>query len=287
MGLDRGQLQVLHELLCCLAAAFDLKGNDAASAVGQILLCRLVVFISGQSGIADRGHLRVLRQECGHRGAVLHVPRHAHMQRFKAQVEQEGVLRRLDGTEVAHQLGRGLGDEGALFPELLRVGDAVVGFVRRAKAREQVRMGHPVKLPAVYDGSADGSAVPVHVFCRGMGHDVRAPFDWPAVDRRREGVVHDQRYAVTVGRCGKLFNIQHRQRRVGDGLAEHRPRLGAEGSLQFLLGAVRGDKGRADPHLRHGHRDQVEGPTIDRGGRNDVAAALADIEQCEEISGLA
>ena len=78
------------------------------------------------------------------------------------------------------------------------------------------------------------AGVAVHVLGGGVGHDVRAPLKGTAVDRGGEGVVHNQRDAVAVGGSGKFFNIQHRQRRIGDGLAENGLGIGPEGCVQLL-----------------------------------------------------
>ena len=45
--------------------------------------------------------------------------------------------------------------------------------------------------------------------------------------------------AALEGGSGKFFNIQHRQRRIGDGLAENGLRIGTEGCVQLLRCAVR------------------------------------------------
>ena len=81
----------------------------------------------------------------------------------------------------------------------------------------------------------------------------------------------------------KFLNIQNRQCRIGDGLAEDRLRIVLECRLQLLLRAVGGDKRGRDAHLGHRDRNQVEGSAINGGRRNDVIPALADIEQRKEI----
>ena len=57
---------------------------------------------------------------------------------FEAEVQEERILRRLDGTEVTHELGSRLRDESALA-ESLRVGKAVIARIRFGKALESVR----------------------------------------------------------------------------------------------------------------------------------------------------
>ena len=61
--------------------------------------------------------------EIGDYEGVFTVAGHAHVQALQPQVQQEGVLGGLDGPEVPHQLGRGLGDEGPALAELLGIGE--------------------------------------------------------------------------------------------------------------------------------------------------------------------
>lgn len=92
-------------------------------------------------------------------------------------------------------------------------------------------MGHPVESAAVHDGTAQNRSVAVHVLGSGMGHDVRAPLERAAVDRGREGVVHDERHPMRVCGVCKLFNVQHGQGRVGDGLAKDDFGVGLESGV--------------------------------------------------------
>ena len=208
------------------------------------------------------------------------------MQALQAQVQHVGVHGGLHGAEVAHELGSSLGDESPLFAKALGVGDAVVAVVRGAQAGELFSVGHPVKLAAVHDGTAQHGTVAVHVLGGGVGDDIRAPLEGAAVDRRGEGVVHDERHAVGVGGRGKLFNVQHGEGRVCDGLAEHDLGVGPEGGVQFFLGAQRVHEGGVNAHLLHGDGDEVEGAAVDGAGRHDVVACFAEVEQREEVCGL-
>ena len=223
----------------------------------------------------------------GHRQAVLTVAGHADVEALQAHVQVEGVLGGLDGAQVPHQLGGALGDEGALLAELFGVGDAVIAVVGGGEAGELVSVGHPVEVAAVHDGAAHGHAVAVHVLGGGVGDDVGAPLDGTAVHRGGEGVVHDQRHAVAVSRGGELLNVQHRQGRVGDGLAEDSAGVGPEGGLQLFLRAVWGDEGGLDAHFGHGDGDQVEGAAVYAGGGHDVVSAVHDVEQGEKVGSLA
>ena len=52
--------------------------------------------------------------------------------------------------------------------------------------------------------------------------------------------------------AAKLLNVQHRQGRVGDGLAEHRLGVGPEGCLELLLQCSPGEtKVNSMPMLLH------------------------------------
>ena len=59
----------------------------------------------------------------------------AQVQRLEAQMQVEGVLGALLSAEVTHEVGDCLGDVGGL-PELLGVGEAVVGLIGGGEARE-------------------------------------------------------------------------------------------------------------------------------------------------------
>ena len=126
----------------------------------------------------------------------------------------------------------------------------------------------------------------VHVLGGGVGHDVGTPLEGAAVDRGGEGVVHDERHAVGVGCLRKLFNVQHGQGGVGDGLAEYDLGVGAERGVQLFLGAQRVHEGGLDAHLFHGDRDEVEGAAVDGAGCHDVVTGLAKVEQGEEVGSL-
>ena len=209
------------------------------------------------------------------------------MQALQPQVQQEGILGGLDGPEVPHQLGRGLGDEGPALAELLGIGDAVIALVGGAQAGELVRVGHPVELSAVHDAAAHGGTVAVHILGGGVGDDVAAPLKRAAVHGGGEGVVHDQGHAVGVGRLGKALDIQHGEGGVGDGLAEHGLGVGPEGGLQLLVGAVGLHEGKLDAHLLHGHGKQVIGAAVDGGGGHHMVTAVGDVEHSIEVGRLA
>ena len=246
-----------------------------------------MVGAGGQVAVVHISHLGVLLQELCHRQAVLTVALHPHMQALQAQIQQVSVGGRLHRAKVPHQLCGRLGDECALLAEPLGIGNAVVAVIRGAQTGELVCMGHPIKLAPVHDGTAQSCAMSVHVFGGGVGHDVCTPFQRTAVDRRGEGVVHDQRHTMSVGCLGKTLDVQHGQGRVGNGLAKHSLGIGAESGFQLLIGTLGAYKGHRDAHFCHGHRDEVEGSAIDAAGGHDVIPRRADIEQRKKVGCLA
>ena len=123
----------------------------------------------------------------------------------------------------------------------------------------------------------------VHVLCRRVGHNVRAPANRLAVDGRGKGVVHNQRNAVPMRRLSEFLNVQHGQRGIGNRFAEHGARVRAEGAVKLVVRRVGGDESGVNPHLLQRHGNQVERAAVDGGRRDDVAACLANIEQRHKV----
>ena len=286
VGLDGGHAQVLHEGLGGFAATLHAEAHHAAGAVGQVLLGEFVALVAFKAGVLHPRYKVVRGEEAGHGKGVLTVAGHAYVQAFEAEVQQEGVLRRLDGAEVAHELGRGLGDVRPGIAELGGVGDAVVAFVRRAEAGELVGMGHPVELAGIHDTAANACAVAVHVLGGGVDDDVRPPLEGAAVHGRGEGVVHDERHAVGMGGLGEALDIEDHEGGVGDGLAEHGLGVGAEGGFELFVGAVGRNEGEVDAHALHGDGEEVVRAAVDGGGSHDMVALAGKVEHAEEGGGL-
>ena len=226
-------------------------------------------------------------QELGNGQAVLAVTRHADMQALERAVQEERRLRVLHGAKIAHELRGSLGNKGALAAELLGIGHAVIALVGRGETRELVRMGHPVKLTVIDDDATQVGRVTVHVLGGGVRDDVGAPLKGTAHHGRREGVVDHQRHAVVVRSLGKAFNIEHGQRRVGDGLAKDELGVGLEGGLQLLIGAVGCDERAGQAHATHGVGEQVVRATIDSRARDHMIASAGHVKDREEVRGHA
>ena len=286
VGGDGGQLQPGHEFLCRGPAALHAKDDHAAGPVGQVLLRPLVVLVPGQPGVLDPGDLVVALEILGHRLGVLTVLLHPQGKGLQPDVQQEAVVGGGNGAQVPHELDGGLGDVGPLQTEALGVGDSVIALIRGGQAGELVGVGVPVELAAVHDGAAYGEGVAVHILGGGVGDDVTAPLEGAAVHRGSEGIVHDKGNSVGMGRLGKLFDVQHGEGGVGDGLSKDRLGVGTEGGVQFLLRALGIHEGELDAHALHGDGKKVEGPTVDGGGGDDVVSAARDVEDGIEVGRL-
>ena len=87
----------------------------------------------------------------------------------------------------------------------------MIGFIRRRKSREFVFVRHPVKISAVNDTAAHSHCMSVHILCRGMCYDIRAPGKRAAVDRSCERIVNDQRNAMLMREPREFFDIKYNQ----------------------------------------------------------------------------
>ena len=92
----------------------------------------------------------------------------------------------------------------------------MIGRVGSGEAGELVGVCHPVEFAAVNNGAAYGCVVSVQVFGRGVGDDVSAPFDRPAVNGSGKGVVYDERYAVRVRCLCEALDIKDDEGGVSD-----------------------------------------------------------------------
>ena len=113
-------------------------------------------------------------------------------------------------------------------------------------------MGIPVEVAAVDDTAAYAGGVSVHVLGSRMNDDVCSPFERTAVDRSRECIVHNQRHSVTVCDTGKLFDIQHFERRIGDRFSEQCFRIRLESCRDFFFAGIRINECNVDAEFLHG-----------------------------------
>ena len=209
--------------------------------------------------------------------------RHTHMQRFQAKIQDERTLRRLHSTEITHQLRRCLGNKRAFLAKLFGVGNTVIRFIRCAQTGELVGMRQPVELATVDNSTAQASSMTIHILRSRMRYDVCTPFQRAAVNRCREGVIHDQRHTMTMRSVGKFFNIQHRQCGVSDNFAKHSLGVILKSSIQLFVRSIWRNKGRCYAHLRQRYVNQIIAAAVNRRRSNNMAARLADVEQGKEV----
>ena len=98
-----------------------------------------------------------------------------------------------------------------------------------------------------------------------MNADIGAPFEGPAVDRGREGVVDDGRNAVFMSDLGVAFDIEDGQRGIGDRFAEEELRVGTERGVDLLVGPVGFDKRDVDPHFLERDVEKIERAAVNSG----------------------
>ena len=125
---------------------------------------------------------------------------HAAVQAFQADVQNIGVVGAWYGAEIPHQLCGCLGNKGTLFSKFFRIYNSMIAVVRRGQSWELFRMGHPVKVPGVYNGAAHTGTMSVHVFCGRVGYNIRSPLERAAVDGCGKSIVYNQGYAMCMRR---------------------------------------------------------------------------------------
>ena len=282
MRLDGRDLEPSHHSLRRRAPALHAEGHHTARAVRQIFLPQRIVFVARQTAILHPRHVLMPLQKLRHALRVLAVARHPHMQALQAEIQVVRALRRLDRAKVAHKLHGRLGDIRPRQPEALGIRHAVIALVRLAQAGIFIRVPYPVKPAGIHDRAADSARVTVHIFRGGMHHNIRAPLERAAVDGRCERVVHDERHAVPVRRRRELVEVQHDERRVGDGFAEHGLGIRPERGVQLLGAAIRVYKRDLHAHALHGDGKQIEAAAVNAGGADQMVARAHDIEYGKE-----
>ena len=252
----------------------DAEGEQARGAPLHVVLGQRVVFVVGQAGVADPGHLGVFLQVLRHLQGVVADAVHAQRQGFDALQDLPGVERRERGAGVAQRHDPRAGDVGRRA-QRLGIDHAVVAHVRLVQALEARLVLGPGELAAVDDGAAQRGAVPAQVLGQRVHHDVGAVLERPDQVGRAHGVVDDQRHAVLVRDGRHAGDVGDVAGRVADGLHVH-----GLGALVDQLGeagrvAVVGKAG-LDAVLRQRVREQVVGAAVQCRAADDVVAHLGD-----------
>ena len=286
VGHDANHLEAIHELDGLFTTALNAERKNAARETSlELLLGEFIVLIAFEAGVVDPSHLRVVLEELGAGESVFAVARHAEVEGFKTDVQEERILRSLNGTEVAHELGGSLRDVGALA-ESLRVGEAVVARIRFGEALETVVVCFPIEVAAIHDAAADCHSVAIHVLGRGVGHDVNAEFDRTAENRSRERVIDDHRDSVLVSDVGEALEVQNLASRVCNCFAEEALGVRAESLFDFFVGSVLVHERAFDAELLHRDGEEVARAAVNSARANEVVTRFADVEDGVEVGCL-
>ncbi len=123
-------------------------------------------------------------------------------------------------------------------------------------------MRRSVECARIDDAVAHANAVPVYALGHGVRDDIGSPLEGPTVDRRRERVVHDERHTVRVRHVCEMLAIGHRERRIGDHLAEDYLGVGPKDRHKLLARAI---KQNEREFAKHDQRSRHEvAPSQDR-----------------------
>ena len=203
---DFRKAETVHHLHCHFSAALDTEGNNAAAALREILLCKRILCITGEAGIADPCDLFVLRKIFRNRECIFAMRFHTERKRFESEIQKICRNRLHCNAKVTDKLNAHLRVVSVSVAELLGVGNAVIGFVGCGKLGILVTL-RPIKPTAVNNASADDLCVTVHVLCCRVNNDIRTEFKRTAEYRCRESIIHDQRNTIGMGNFSIFFKI--------------------------------------------------------------------------------
>ena len=80
VGYDGNEVEAVHETDCILFVTFNSKGHYTTTAIGQVFLCKVVVFVLLKAAIVYPFYFGVCLQEFGNLLCVLAVAGHAQVQ---------------------------------------------------------------------------------------------------------------------------------------------------------------------------------------------------------------
>ena len=281
------KLERIHELDRSLASALDAERHHAARGRSvKLLLHELLVRRVRKSGEIDPCDLFLRLEPLGDLESALGMAADAHMERFKAKIQQIRIERRCDCPEVAHQMGGAFRDVGELA-ERLRVGETVIRLIRLYETRKLVGMLLPVEVAAVDDASANLRGVSIHVLRRGVGDDVAAEVERTAENRSGERVVDDERHTILVGDLRELGDVQNYARGICDSFSKHALGVRAKRLLNLSRGGLWIDEREFDSDLLERHGKEIERAAVDLRRRYDMVSGIAEVENGERRSRLA
>ena len=232
-------------------------------------------------------HLLAARQILRDRQRVLAVLAHAQRHAFQPLDEQERVERRHRRAEVAQQHHAHAQDIGDRPERLggLRPHRAVVAGIGRVQQRLAFLVLIPREVAAVDHHAADRGAVAADVFRGRIHHHGRAMVERPH-QRRRGGVVHDQRNAELAGRSPRPRRWGTRS--ASGSAASRRSRRGCGHRWRARTPRVgRIDEAGLDALVLQRVGEQVPGAAVQVGGTDDVVAGARQVLHRERRGSLA
>ena len=273
VGQQREDLQAVNEFVRFLHAALDLEGKDRTAAVGEVLFIQCMVGMIGQGRMVDVLDLRMVDEEIDNLFGVFRVALQTEREGLGPLQQEEGVERRERCTGVAEQDRTDVGNERRRA-DRLDEGDTVIAGVGIGDGR--VFAGcRPVKLTGVHDDAAQRRAVAAdELGCR-VDDDICTVLDGTDEIGGAEGVIHDQRQAVLVGKLGKGVDVRDIAVGVAKGLDVDGAGVGLDSGLH--LGKVMDvHEGRGDAEIRERVGQQIVAAAVDGLLCDDVATVLGE-----------
>ena len=211
---------------------------------------------------------------------------HSQVQGFQSDTEVEGILRRGNGSQIAHQV-RCHFDNICRLSKALGIYGAMVCLIGACQPGKFLTVLRPIKIAGIHNGAADSIRCAIHILCRGVCDNICSPCKGSAEDRRRKGVIYNERHPVLMGSFRKFLNIQDLQRGIRNHFSKDQLGVGLKLGLQLLFGNIRIHKSGLDAHIFHRVRNQIIGPAVNGGRRNNMIARIRDIEYGIKIRRLA
>ena len=171
----------------------------------------------------------------------------------------------------------GAGDK-SLSSEAVGIDEAVIGFVGLAEHRKSRCAGFPIEEAGIDDRAAHRDAVTAHELCQRMHDDVGAIHDRPQQDRRRHGVVDDQRDAMRMGDARERLDVADVAGGSAHGFAEDRAR-GLVDQRRDVFGAVARGEARFDAVAPERVGEQRMRRAVELRRRDDASAAIGESQK--------
>ena len=277
VGQEREDLQGINKFPGLLLAALDLKGEDAAAAIGEVLLVEGMVRMCRQAGMVHLSHLRMICQELDHLQGILHMTLHAQAQRFHTLQQNKGIEGRNGSTGITQNHGTNTGNEGCRPCHVGKHGTMIRG-IGLSQCGIFVGVCLPVKLTSVNDDTTQAAAVSTQELSSRMYHDVCSMLQRTNQEGRAERVIHDKHNVMLVGYGSYGLQIGH----VAVGIAE---RLGIYYFCVGLNGCFQcGEVIHVDDGVRDALRvqrvsNQAKRTAVEVVGCHDVVACLHNVLQ--------